>query len=544
VNNCSMKGKPSTDSATDFHALLFEREMEGGVPLTEVVLDSGAVISGSSFQSLGTDVRYVTVPNVIAEIKDKRSRMLLESFPFKLQLQTPSAAAMKAVCDFARLCGEFHELSVTDLEVMALSYQLEVEKNGMKNIRTVPAGTKNAPVEKKEVEAPVFVEEQPKKVAVPNTVWGGKSSISFADMLKKAPEAPAVVVASSEGVESEGESTDSDGESWVEGEEVEEQYSEVTGEEDDANSLVDGEEIEEEDIEEFVAEMVRQKLEKTSIVEVDREAEQELKESVDEVAEGAIEKISEFRPISDLKDVCDDRSEVASTSTRQTQQHKNPGFEGHWITPENVDFQQEGTWGISGKQIQKRKRKLPRSMKTPVACMTTDYGMQNVMAQMGLRLLTIDGRTLHKIRHWALGCFGCREICNDLSREFCPGCGGHTLVRVGVDSNPHTGEIRYHWNKRRLTTARRGVKYSIPKPKHGRNANNIILREDELNQARAKRGRPGSKNHSVDEWTDKGLEFNVLIGTSTRKNSDISYGHRRRNPNEVAKKTGNKKKRR
>ena len=42
------------------------------------------------------------------------------------------------VTDFSKLTGDFKSLSVTDLKVLALTYMIEVQKNGLKNIKTAP----------------------------------------------------------------------------------------------------------------------------------------------------------------------------------------------------------------------------------------------------------------------------------------------------------------------------------------------------------------------------------------------------------------------
>ena len=38
--------------------------------------------------------------------------------------------------------------------------------------------------------------------------------------------------------------------------------------------------------------------------------------------------------------------------------------------------------------------------RTTVACLTTDYAMQSVLMQMGLKLLSVDGMVLRSIKHW------------------------------------------------------------------------------------------------------------------------------------------------
>lgn len=42
-----------------------------------------------------------------------------------------------------------------------------------------------------------------------------------------------------------------------------------------------------------------------------------------------------------------------------------------------------------------------------VACVTTDYAMQNVMKQLGLCLLSVDGRAIKKVKTFVAKCDGC-----------------------------------------------------------------------------------------------------------------------------------------
>lgn len=67
---------------------------------------------------------------MLAEIRDEKSRDHLASLPFTLETKTPSEQAMKAVTDFAKKCGDYSQLSLTDLKLIALAYMLEVEETG------------------------------------------------------------------------------------------------------------------------------------------------------------------------------------------------------------------------------------------------------------------------------------------------------------------------------------------------------------------------------------------------------------------------------
>ena len=127
-----------------------------------LVVDSGPLIKGVRLERFGAE-RYVTVPEVLGELRDSQARALLESLPFELELREPSDEAMKAgalrspllapvvhsahkrscdaalaVKDFARLTGDLPVLSTVDLRVLALTWMLEKECRGIDHLRTTP----------------------------------------------------------------------------------------------------------------------------------------------------------------------------------------------------------------------------------------------------------------------------------------------------------------------------------------------------------------------------------------------------------------------
>ncbi|CAI5513306.1 unnamed protein product [Closterium sp. Naga37s-1] len=115
-----------------------------------------------------------------------------------------------------------------------------------------------------------------------------------------------------------------------------------------------------------------------------------------------------------------------------------------------------------------------------VALMTSDYAMQNVALQMGLRLLSAQsGMRIAQVHRWVQRCSACSAVTPDMTRVFCPDCGnGTTLnkvtVTVGVDGVVHAGVRKRH--------NIRGSKFSLPMPKGGRTgaAKDPVLREDQL----------------------------------------------------------------
>ena len=147
-----------------------------------------------------------------------------------------------------------------------------------------------------------------------------------------------------------------------------------------------------------------------------------------------------------------------------------------------------------------------------VGCMTADFAMQNVLLQMDLRLVSVEGKRIRKVKNWVMRCHACFKyvhrslhlmvvvnhiyrICKDSSRKFCPSCGNPTLLRTTVTvSAPNTpdGEpaLQVHL-KKNFVYRNRGTKYSIPAPKPGTSktgsGEGLILREDQLEYMRAKK---------------------------------------------------------
>ena len=50
-----------------------------------VVLDANAFISAQSLLALGADHRLITTPDVLAELRDAKTREMLDSFPFEIE---------------------------------------------------------------------------------------------------------------------------------------------------------------------------------------------------------------------------------------------------------------------------------------------------------------------------------------------------------------------------------------------------------------------------------------------------------------------------
>ncbi|KAF2841250.1 D-site 20S pre-rRNA nuclease [Patellaria atrata CBS 101060] len=102
-------------------------------PVHTIVLDAGPIIKGEPAVSslLAKSDCLVTTPAVISEIKDPVTRSRLETIlvPF-LTLRRPKPQSIKHVSDFARRTGDLVVLSKADIEIIALAYDIECERNG------------------------------------------------------------------------------------------------------------------------------------------------------------------------------------------------------------------------------------------------------------------------------------------------------------------------------------------------------------------------------------------------------------------------------
>merc|ERR1712137_956157 len=168
-----------------------------------------------------------------------------------------------------------------------------------------------------------------------------------------------------------------------------------------------------------------------------------------------------------------------------------------------------------------------------VACCTTDFAMQNVLLQMGIKLLSIDGLQIRNVRNWTLRCFACMRVSPDRDRIFCKFCGNKTMRKISIFID-ESGEVKYVNPRRPIST--RGTKFSIPKPKPGRaNCPNsqFIVTEHQYNQY----NKGGQKKRDLDAMMDSEFDF-----SRGRQASKTNPGLSRGNPNKV-KRTTNKNKR-
>jgi RNA-binding protein NOB1 len=253
--------------------------------------------------------------------------------------------------------------------------------------------------------------------------------------------------------------------------------------------------------------------------------------------------------------------------------------EGEWITPENVSLHKARVMGLTLSGNGSARAKVKEII--PVGCMSADFAMQNVLLQMDLSLVGMEGRRIQKVKTWVLRCHACfkcvrhlpsgscrsylSRICKDASKKFCPSCGNPTLLRASVtisspSASSNTPAMQVHL-KKNFQYRTRGTKYSIPAPKSGSaktgSGEGLILREDQTEYMRAMKraetqrqrdekkllssaiANGGEGKPSVGNWMDPDWIPEIMIAGSTGKGRSLkqtdgmpTIGHGKRNPNE------------
>ncbi|XP_053555445.1 RNA-binding protein NOB1 isoform X2 [Bombina bombina] len=165
--------------------------------------------------------------------------------------------------------------------------------------------------------------------------------------------------------------------------------------------------------------------------------------------------------------ISEDRNEALEHSSDDDHSNEEDVDDGDgWITPSNI------------KQIHQDMGIREAPVNVVVGCLTTDFAMQNVLIQMGLHVLSVDGMLIRQTRNYILRCHGCFKTTSDMSQVFCPNCGNHTLKKVAVSVN-EDGSLHIHFSKNPKVLSHRGMRYSLPAPQGGKHASNPHLVGDQ-----------------------------------------------------------------
>ncbi|KAI3379258.1 hypothetical protein SNEBB_010753 [Seison nebaliae] len=106
--------------------LLLDEMMEKNIKF--IVIDACAFLDDYEFQNDGEN--FLTVPQVINEVRDKRVRQKLEILPFDIKTRSPTLESIMHVTAVSEETGDYRSLSLVDLNILALTYDLQQEFGG------------------------------------------------------------------------------------------------------------------------------------------------------------------------------------------------------------------------------------------------------------------------------------------------------------------------------------------------------------------------------------------------------------------------------
>uniref|UniRef100_UPI00398EEB42 RNA-binding protein NOB1 isoform X2 n=1 Tax=Pristiophorus japonicus TaxID=55135 RepID=UPI00398EEB42 len=205
-----------------------------------------------------------------------------------------------------------------------------------------------------------------------------------------------------------------------------------------------------------------------------------------------------------------------------------------WITPSNIQ------------QICQDMGCSETVANVKVGCITTDFAMQNVLIQMGLHVISLNGMLIKQARNYILRCHACFKTTSNMNKTFCPSCGNKTLKKVAVTLN-EDGSLRMHFSKNPKVLNPRGLRYSLPSPHGGKHGSNPHLSEDQNFPQQRLSKKAKQKTNVFDPDYAAGVSPFVENDIYSRaanlniRDNRIGAGRRRMNPNAVTKKFVKKK---
>ncbi|XP_042519307.1 RNA-binding NOB1-like protein [Macadamia integrifolia] len=514
------------------------------------VVDASAIIQGGEILTNSAD-KFVSVREVVEEVKDPVSRHKLAFVPFTVETMEPSPEALKKVISFARATGDLQTLSDVDLKLIALTYTLEAQVHGSTHLRDTPPPIHMVNVKRlSEKQMPGWGSNVPNleewealEHAVESDSHSNSRILPLKDLNLNAIPIDGHICSEDGLMENCSEAHTEDQEDLyhrssrprrfmpkkkeinIEGKMVAAGIDASVGQVDDnANDWLPA--VSRSTHRRYLRRKARHELSEASSEKGDHpnvEAntgdngveEQVCTDShlLENSEENVVDEISQ----GEAKEVKFDEEDISSVlkhmrleagSSEHLQEEKEESISFAVVDPEagsegfhdNVDAEGDmvQTCGeglhnfdassqtnesidtsIVDDSTSEQSWMLRSLSDSSVACVTSDFAMQNVILQIGLRLLAPGGMQIRQLHRWILKCHACNKVTAEIGRIFCPKCGnGGTLRKVAVTVNEN-GVILA---ARRPRIILRGTKFSLPLPQGGRDAitKNLVLREDQL----------------------------------------------------------------
>ncbi|OWB86552.1 hydrolase activity protein [[Candida] boidinii] len=437
------------------------------LPITEpkrgvvntLVLDAGPLItqSASSLQQYASV--FYTTPGVYNELKDEHSRNQLLLWSSDLKIKQPNSKSIKIISDFAKLTGDYSVLSMNDIHIIALAYELECElNNGDWRLRKFPGSKRNYVLDK----------EISEKKAIDDREGDDDSDLVNEDDEEEANQ---------EGVD---EWTVIPSKKSGNGVQVTKKDNKIV--ESVQEPMAEGikeETVSEKEITEEQKESVekskrpRRRGGKRHRKKPQQETEANPEQETREIAEQEVNEITE-----DQTQIQEQSEEIPGNETTNEEQfaeedqdqgedEEEDEDDGEWITPENL---YEEMMKDENEKVQtgKNGRNEEEKINLKVALATGDFACQNVTLQIGLNLMNaVNGLQIKRVRNYMYRCHACFRLTpipkDGTPKHFCPSCGGATLLRCAVSISAQTGEIIPHL-KKNFEWHTKGDVYSLSSP--------------------------------------------------------------------------------
>ncbi|KAJ4922272.1 hypothetical protein JOQ06_021616 [Pogonophryne albipinna] len=394
--------------------------------VAHVVADAGAFLKKAPLQEIGSTI--YTLKDVVDEIRDKPTRRSLAFLPYNLTFREPHPEHIRHVTEFSKKTGDYPSLSATDIKVLALTYQLELEHVGSKHLKKEPEVKVNVHSTQRHPETPVNV-----------------AGFFLPSREKKSSESVGVRQKFPDG--------------------------------DPFNSF---------------------QFWRPALPTVDKE----LLQLLDPLE------------VSDPKETSSD-----SFNTFNSFQFWRPPLASIDSLMHLLVKMDSSDWTAPADVI--------------VGCLTTDFAMQNVLIQIGLHVLSVNGMLIKQARNYILRCHACFKTTSNMSKLFCPHCGNRTLKKIAVTVRAD-GNTQMHFSK--------NPKHSLPMPQGGKHGNNPQLVEDQrFPQQRLSRKARQKTNVFDPDFVTGASPFSQNDIYSRAANLQIrdgqgGGGRRRANPNAAHKK--------
>ncbi|XP_062027233.1 RNA-binding NOB1-like protein [Rosa rugosa] len=545
------KPQNSSDSSSIAAGKVFVESCKSSKGIAVAVVDANAIIQGGETLAHWAD-RFVSVPEVMDEVRDPVSRHRLAVVPFQVQTMEPSPESLSKVVKFARATGDLQTLSDVDVKLIAMTYTLEAQIHGTEHLRDCPPPVHTVNVRRlPEKDLPGWGNNVPNLEEWEALENEAEDKLNPSSRILPLKDINLNVIEDSESrsvdgsvveVRSDVRSENQEGgegiqgrhrryfpkkkEINIEGKMVSDGIDASQGQADDnAGDWMPA--VSRSTHRRFLRRKARRESYEAS---ADNDSQQDAEEntsgdvlvdarSQDQTSPSKFEEaccrpveseMTEEKNCGDLSSILEQtRHDEDSLRALQKgkEQHgvEDNDFKAEESTSDNgVNFAVEGdevdviNEGLDHLEISSHndgsvdtsnvnddsseQSWMLRSLsESSVACITSDFAMQNVILQMGLRLLAPGGMQIRQLHRWILKCHACNTVTAEIGRIFCPKCGnGGTLRKVAVT----VGENGIILAARKPRITLRGTRFSLPLPQGGRNAitKNPVLREDQLPQ--------------------------------------------------------------